>query len=129
MNMNSTTQSGFVSQIGPEYFSHQTLAPYRTEDIPKYAKQSKSHRVEKKFDKKKSVFRDWKEDSLVKMNSIHEHDTQFWKVNKFVKDPTEQGKVEDIIKDHIAELKAVYTYYASKSSFPYLHCPEFNIFL
>ena len=50
-------------------------------------------------------------------------------MNKFVKDAVEQGLVEDITKDHMEVLKAIHTYYASKSGYPYLYGPEFNQFL
>jgi hypothetical protein len=52
----------------------------REEDIPDFAKESKSVKVERKFVRSKSVFKHWFPDDLSKLPVMAEGDIYFWKI-------------------------------------------------
>lgn len=126
---NETTDDDQELHCEPEYFSHLTQTPFRTEEIPAFVKQGKSHQKVRTFKKQNSVFKDWKEDDDKRIDAAFEHDTSHWKVPRFVKDPDEQKHVLFLIKKHFVTLKSIYIYYCSKSNFPYINFEEFRTFI
>jgi hypothetical protein len=81
--------------------------------------------VEKPYDRQKTVFKDWREDTEQKIEQSFNHDASYWRVPQFIKDLKQQDEVADIVKENYAVLKAIFTYYAGRSSFPYLGNLEF----
>ena len=112
-----------------EYFTHATLAPVRLVDIPIHVKKYSTNVIEKKFEKSSSVFRDWREDTSERLSQSAEHDFQYWKMDKFIKQLDTQEQVSAIITRHIGMLKSIHTYYASKSNYPHMSEPEYMDFL
>jgi hypothetical protein len=79
-------------------------------------KQSKNTKIEAiYFNKKESVFKEWREDSDALLDKACDHDFKNWKGAKFIKDPKMLYDVEELIKDNYTVLKAIYIYYAAKS--------------
>jgi len=51
----------------------------------------------REFKKETSVFKDWKEDTNLKIKQCKDHDFKFWKTPRFVKDPDELEKCTQLI--------------------------------
>ena len=70
----------------------------RPEDVPAFTKQIKSEAVERQFNKNKSVFRDWIEDTDKSLDNAFAEDISLWKLNKFVKDKKDREQVTKIMR-------------------------------
>jgi len=126
----SSLRSSVFNEIDVEYYSHATIAPFRTEDVPGFIKTYGSITKEVVFKKNKSVFKDWKEDTETTLKKSCEHDFSCWKLSKFMqKDPEDIEKVEELIAKHLPMLKTLHIYTASKSNFPYVDVPGFKAFI
>lgn len=53
---------------------------------------------ERVFDKEKSVFRDWREDTPDDLVECMRHDFKHWKLEKFVKDPDDQRDIKNVVE-------------------------------
>lgn len=51
----------------------------------------------RRFDKEKSVFKNWFQDTPESLEEAANNDMKFWKVQNFCKDPEDQKKVKSII--------------------------------
>lgn len=60
------------------------------------------------FVKANSVFKDWAEDSDDVNAQIIEHDSKWWKLDRFVKDANEIPRIVDVMKEHALQLKNCY---------------------
>ena len=81
-----------MEKTEPKYYSHVTIAPFRSEEIPVNIKTYGSVTTEHVFKKNNSVFRDWKENTDKILNACAEHDFTYWKIPKmpkFKNDPEE----------------------------------------
>lgn len=113
------------------YYSHATIAPYRSEDIPVHVKTYGSLSTELVFKKNISVFKDWKENTGKILDSCCEHDFANWKIPNMPKfkgpDSAEElGYIKDMLRKNIEELEMIHLYYASESTFPF--ATSFNIY-
>lgn len=116
----SDSSNGKLQDVA--YFSHATIAPYRSEDIPVHVKTYGTLSTEIVFKKNKSVFKDWKDNTDKILGACLDHDTANWKIPKMPKfktDLEELDLVKDIIKTNIELLKIIHIYYASENAFPY----------
>jgi hypothetical protein len=80
------------------------------------------------FKKEHSVFNLWKEDTKSKLQACLRHDFENWKLQRFVKDPDEQRRVEEIITKNFAGIKSVFHFEISKSLFPCISWIDFTNF-
>lgn len=53
------------------------------------------------FKKHQTVFKDWYEDTDETFNQVLEHDTKYWKLDRFVKDAEDIPRVVEIIKKYL----------------------------
>jgi len=120
-----------------EYYSHSTIAPFRSEDIPVHVKTYGTLTKEVSFKKNKSVFKDWKENTGSILNACCEHDFKNWKVRNIPRfkpgteagGPEEYAKVEELIQKNFEALKIIHITLASENSFPYASTFNINQFL
>ena len=113
-----------------QFFSHSTVAPFRTENIPIFVKTFGSKTNEIVFKKNNSVFKNWLDlDTIKKQEESTKHDFEYWKLEKFCKDEYDQQKTREIIAQNFDTLKILQLYFASRSSFPYINNYEFGQFV
>ena len=115
-------------QAEVEYFSHQTIAPFRSDEIPINVKQMGNLTKENTFKKPKSVFKDWKQNTTKTLASCAEHDLKHWKIPNmpmFKSNPEEYDQVKQLIEQYIEHLMIVHIHYASEGNFPY--AAAFNV--
>ena len=60
------------------------IVDFRIEDIIHYTKILRSHMKVRKFDKDKSVFRDWIPLNEETQKKCLEHDVRYWKISKLI---------------------------------------------
>ena len=114
-----------------EWYSHSTIAPFRSEEIPLNPKTYGTLTTEIVFKKNKSVFKDWKENTDKILKACAEHDFECWKIPNMPKfrDDDELKRVKDIIAKNIEILKIIHIYYASENNFPYAGALSIQAFL
>jgi len=81
---------------------------------------------QREFKHETSCFKDWKFDSESVLEKCLEHDFTFWKAARFCKDPDELTRVKKIIKENFKEIKEIYHYLISKSSYPAIGWQDFT---
>ena len=64
-----------------------------------------------------SIWKDYKFDPVSNAAAIA-HDTFYWKVHRFVKDPKELGACIEMVKEYFEPIKEIHTHLAAKSTFP-----------
>lgn len=77
----------------PEFFIHKIIVRQREEDIPLYTKPIKIKKTTRAFSKFNTVFREWLDDTKDVLDSIIDHDSKYWKVDRFVKDVNDLPKI------------------------------------
>ena len=75
------------------------------------------------FDKTKSVFAKWQEDTKEILIECLQHDFDLWKVPRFVKDDQDQSELKKFFKDNFALLKEIRIGSIADSKEP----PEMNL--
>ncbi len=70
-----------------KFYLHKLVVPQRTDIIPSFAKEMRTVIKVREFEKEKTVFRDWIEDTTESLSDCLEHDFALWKLDKFIKDP------------------------------------------
>ena len=68
---------------------HQFLGSAHLSEYNLNIKEQATNNVERKFDRKNSVFKDWKGDNIRKLQDGFLYEVKYWKVPKFVKDEEE----------------------------------------
>ena len=79
----------------------------------------------RKFEKHKSVFKDFRDDTPELIEECLEHDFLLWKLEKFEKDPEERLKVIEIMKENGDILKNLFVVCACNSHFPQVGKEDF----
>ena len=93
---------------GYRYYYSRHIIPVREEPIPKISKKMKRTFKVSKFQKEYSVFRDWKEDTRQTFEKCLRHDLQYWKCQKFVKDPDDYDAIVSIFTRHFSDIKEIF---------------------
>lgn len=85
------------------------IVDYRIEDIMSFTKEMKSFKQVRKFEKDKSVFKDWEEDTPNSLRRCVDHDLNCWKIRdrKIVKPSEDLNNCEKVIEDHFELLKHI----------------------
>ena len=94
------------------------LAPIRIDPIPAFHKEAKTILRDRVFERHKTVFKAWVEDTPESIKDCIEHDRTYWKLPKIIKDEEELAKVVEIFERHGEALKNLFLTCASKSDFP-----------
>lgn len=90
----------------------------------------KSHCEERKFDKKRAVFKDWIEDDQAVMRKCFNQDQMRWKMFKFIRDPKDRDNTQKVLEKHFGLIKSVFTNLQSKSiEFPEVGQSDINKFI
>ena len=71
----------------PEWYMRDFFVEERQEPIPKFIKMVEEVKVKEKV--LNSVLKEWKKDTSGTYKKIVQYDQQFWKVQKYIKDPDE----------------------------------------
>eukprot|EP00349_Pseudokeronopsis_sp_Brazil_P006027 CAMPEP_0202967230 /NCGR_PEP_ID=MMETSP1396-20130829/12024_1 /ASSEMBLY_ACC=CAM_ASM_000872 /TAXON_ID= /ORGANISM="Pseudokeronopsis sp., Strain Brazil" /LENGTH=291 /DNA_ID=CAMNT_0049692037 /DNA_START=293 /DNA_END=1165 /DNA_ORIENTATION=+ len=116
----------FVVRSEGKMFVHNFITPVREEDIPIVVKKTKMKVTERVFKKDASVFKDWKEDTPFLLEKCMQHDKQCWKVPRFIKDPSEQDKVWDILVQNFKKLKDLFLTLSCRSIYPCISWMDFS---
>ena len=74
--------------------------------------------MSRRFDKAKSVFKDWRVDSDGLIQRSVFIDLGLSKLSRIVRDPNELGRVEDVLLDFARPLKDLFTFSICKSDYP-----------
>ena len=106
-NLPSENNSTDANQGYRFYYSRHTI-PVREEPIPKISKKMKRTFQVAKFQKEYSVFRDWKEDTKQTFDKCLRHDMQYWKCQKFVKDPDDYDAVVRVVTRYFSDIKEIF---------------------
>ena len=61
------------------------------------------------FDKEKSVFAKWRQDTPGSINMAFAEDMKLWKGYRFIKDEADRKATEEVLKEHFVILKDVFT--------------------
>ena len=72
----------------------------------------------RKFDRAKSVWKDWKVDDAKIIENCLKHDFTFWKIPRFVKDEQEIKNIQKVVTKYFPILKAEHILMACDSIFP-----------
>jgi hypothetical protein len=67
------------------FFLHKVIVVKREEQPPIFEKVITEIFYERRFEKHKSVFKEWAEDDDQTMDFIYSHDVKLWKCSRFVK--------------------------------------------
>ena len=105
------------------------IVDFRIEDIIHYTKILKSHMKVRKFDKDKSVFKDWVTDTPIVDRKCLEHDMGFWKISKLKLDPEDMENMERLLEDNFSMMKSLYIYLISSSDYPGSNLVDFTRFI
>ena len=81
------------------------LIKKRDEDIPGFVREMRTKVIVRMFEKSKSVFKDWNEDTDQTALSCIEHDLEHWNANKFIKDEEELAATCDVFRKYAKEIK------------------------
>ena len=76
------------------------IVDFRIEDIIHYTKILKSHMKVRKFDKDKSIFKEWVTDTLQVDKKCLEHDMGFWKISKLKLNPEDMENLIQLLEDN-----------------------------
>ena len=80
-----TKYKRFKEQLQPEVFLYKCDVPARAEDLPPFAKQMQSTKVERAFKKEVSVFMKWRADTPTTLQQAYNRDVDLWKGSRFIK--------------------------------------------
>lgn len=92
-------------------------------------KEYKTKRMLRKFEKNKSIFRDWREDNSEKLIAGFEEELSHWRVPKFFKDDRTQKVIFNTLMANKFVIKTVFLMLCSGSNYPSLSWLDFQTFL
>ena len=109
-----------------EVYFNSFVAPPRREDIQVSEKEKKMKMGKRFFDKNKSVFREWREDTTHTLKKSLEIDLRYWKAPRFIKDAADLGNVVHLIEENVYMLKSVFMAVVSASTYPFISWIDFS---
>ena len=77
------------------------------------------------FERNKTVFKDWIEDTPEMIRACFDHDKLLWKIDKLAKNPKDQEEIMEIFERHGELLKNLFLTLASKCTFPQISAMSF----
>lgn len=83
---------------------YRVVSEFRDEDIVGYTKENRRVRA-KIFRRPESVFAKWMEDSAEVVDKCIQHDNQYWKLSKFIKEKTDYENTLAVLKENFGTLK------------------------
>jgi hypothetical protein len=101
----------FVPRVSPIVMTsyHQFLSQPHLGDYKCNTKVNEFDKLDRKFDKNNSVFKDWKVDNTKKIKDGLSDEIQFWKVPNFVKDENEVEMIKELLIRNAEFLKTYFT--------------------
>ncbi len=78
------------------------------------------------FNKEKSVFRDWREDTDGVLHRSVAIDLGLSKLSRLVRDPGELERIHDVFYDFARPIKEVFTFYICRSDYPSIAWLDFS---
>ena len=101
----------------------------RQEDLPSYnMKRAIVGKEVEAFDRDKSCFKLWHKDTSKSLEQCYTNDFMYWKAPKFIKDAEDLQRVIDLIIEHYADIKKIYTTLLSSDGYPSIGLNEFTLF-
>ena len=97
---------------------NQVIVQPRAHPLEIALKKTKITQQSRRFDKAKSVFRDWRADTDGLIQRSVFIDLGLSKLSRLVRDPTELGRVEDVLLDFARPLKDLFTHSICRSDYP-----------
>ena len=85
----------------PNYYVTRLLNLKREEDPIVHQKNLKVVQISRHYEKHKSVFKDWIEDTEETTDWIYTHDTRMWKAHKLIKDGEDLAQTLRVFKQYI----------------------------
>jgi len=101
----------------------------RREPVPLFVKKlAKKENEKDTFDKSNTVFKDWIAIKDSDLDKMIEHDTKFWNIPRFVKDPAVLKEVYNVLRKYLRKLFYIMITVASQSNFPAITWLDFSKF-
>lgn len=104
---------------------NQVIVQPRSYPLEVALKRTKIEAISRRFDRAKSVFRDWRIDTDGLIQRSVFIDLGLSKLSRFVRDPTELGRVEDVLLDFARPLKDLFTHSICRSDYPSISWLDF----
>ena len=117
----------YTPQETENYYIHKEIVDNREEAIPPFYKKLQNIQKERLYDHAKSVFRDWKPDTVAMINKCLEHDFKYWKTANFIKNPDDNEAVKKVITENIVPLKKVFHYLMASSVYPGIGWNDYSL--
>ena len=103
----------------------ETVVPFRDGELPIKEKRVKKCMILRTFNKNKSVFKNWKEDTPNFLKESFFTDISYSKVQKFTKEPEIYDEVWEVLLKHTSQIKEMFTYGIGISSYPSISWLDF----
>ena len=111
-----------------QFFSHKLVVPKRDEDVPGFVKLIRTTPIVRQFERRNSVFADWRDDGPDTARLCIEHDLELWHGDKFIKDEEDREATAAVMLKYAVEIKNLFIQIASRSSFPQIGWIDFSAF-
>jgi len=108
------------------YYWCESIVPIRTEEILLHQKRTKKKFEVRQFEKHKSVFRDWHEDTNETLKSTFQIDISKTRLRKYTVRPRVYEEVCDILLVNYQRLKEIFNHCIGISSYPHMSWLEFT---
>jgi len=102
----------------PDLELFRSIVDFRDEDITPWPKNVPHRDNERVFVHTKSVFAHWRQDTAKSNEECWAYDRTQRKTLRYVVDPDETERVEQIFKEYFAPLKAIFTEFAASTYYP-----------
>ena len=88
-------------------------------------KRVKEYKIIRKFDKGKSIFKEWIDDTPQQLKKAFEKDFENSKIPRFIRDILELRRVCDVLLEYTSFIKDVFNYAIAISTFPSISWIDF----
>lgn len=92
------------------------IVKYREEAVYEYQKYFKVIKIQRYFNKERSVFKTWIQDNKRTLKKAHDHDIRYWKCEKFMKDKGDIDNLVQLTRQHFDLLHALHIWMISSSA-------------
>ena len=125
---NASPMQSPVSSPRDSYYINSCIAKFRNEEIPDKIKNIKSTMIVRQFRKESSVFASWRVDDDQIIKRCLDHDFQYWKCTRFIKEKDDLGELQAVIKRYFTLLRNTYINLICLSQYPSIDRNDFTIF-
>ena len=101
------------------------MCDFRREDIPIFNKAYSESASYRQFRKDASVFATWKQDDIYIIQKCLEHDEQYWKLHKLIKDKEDYNGVVDYYKKNFPIFAGTYKFLSARGRYPFINLNDF----